>query len=500
MHVPASELVQGLQHAVHLSQRVVMQEAQAAHAGVVVREAAAMGRPEAGIVVPRCAPHTPLAERLGQPLGAEAVLCHREGRRAQPRALRVAHSEHPEAAHGGGALQEADLQVLLVRRHGPPGRFQTRGAGRRGVGAAEASAQARDVVHRGDHAREALVALRPDLPARHVAALLARQAVVLAVEPLRRQLRQQLAAAEEHAGVGAEELVGGAGQEVTAQSLHVHAPVRRVVHGVHEAQRLPLRELARGGAEGPHVVDAAHAVGGGSGCDQPRSAVHHRSERLAPGVQDALADAGRPFGHGQPAHLGTASLGQMLPGEDVRPMADGVEDDVVARAQAPAASKRPGQVEGERRHGGAEDGLVGLAVQQVRHGAAGALDRGERALAGGVASPHVGRAEAQLLRHRGDGALVQLGAAGSVREDRRPRSRRAAASAGAPGAAREARELRPDGLRQRGVVVGLQGAHGLVVRGRLEVRPAIGEKGDVARALARVSAPAVQDAVVEEEH
>mmetsp|Transcript_99960 Transcript_99960/g.282951 ORF Transcript_99960/g.282951 Transcript_99960/m.282951 type:complete len:267 (+) Transcript_99960:123-923(+) len=169
----ASQGVQHLQHCIDLLQSVVVQEPDARHARVRRGQPGAEVAPEARVMVARRAPHAPPAQPLRKLRRGHAIFGNRESRGAEVHAAGIRDAQDSQAMHSLGALQEPDLELVLVRLdRGPcvPQPVPPRGAG---VRAPEALPQAGQVVHGRHHAGERLVVLGADLPAGHVAVVVA---------------------------------------------------------------------------------------------------------------------------------------------------------------------------------------------------------------------------------------------------------------------------------------------------------------------------------------
>ena len=174
-----------------------------------------------------------------------------------------------------------------------------------------------------------------------------RRAHLVGADPL-----QQLGRAVEHAHVRAEELVGRAGEEVAAQRVHVHRPVRRVLHGVDVAERA---RFAGQPAHRGRVRDGAGAVrgpveGGDARCGrQSLAAKSSMSTRQASASMSAWRT------------VTPAVLGGQQPRRHVAVVVDAGDQDLVAGAQV--ARERARGMEGERRHVGAEHDLAGVGPE-----------------------------------------------------------------------------------------------------------------------------------------
>ena len=94
------------------------------------------------------------------------------------------------------------------------------------------------------------------------------------------------------------------------------------------------------------------------------------------------------------------------------------DDDLVARP--PAAPEGTGEVEGQRRHVGAEGDLVRRRAEEVGERLAGAGEHRVGLLARGVVPMRVGVVLVEVLGHRLDDRPRHLGAAGAVEVGRTP--------------------------------------------------------------------------------
>ena len=182
-----------------------------------------------------------------------------------------------------------------------------------------------DEVDGRDRARQALEVRRPRLP--HVGRLR-----VLGGQAQRLDLSRGLAARVHEPDVRAEELVGGAEQEVAAHGLDVDRAVQRVVHGVDDA---PGAGVAgeRGGPR--HVVDGADGVrrvaeGDDLRLPRPDELLERRPvERAGREVHRGLADH-------EPALL------ELQPGTAVGFVVERADHHFVAGLQAAARAPRRG--------------------------------------------------------------------------------------------------------------------------------------------------------------
>ena len=209
--------------------------------------------------------------------------------------------------------------------------------------------------------------------------------------------------AVEHADVGAVELVGGAGQEVAADRADIHQPVGRVVHGVHESESTGVarerctREPHRSAC--PARSRPRRWRAGGCGRKAP-----------APGQPSpAVPSPGRsaPSGPSAPRSRSSARHGAMF----------AWWSSSVTTISSPGPQVRPEpsrEMEGQRRHVGAEGHLARRRAQEIRH----RLPRGRqhrvRLATAGIAPVRVGVVVKEIL---GDGVCHRardLGAAGPV--------------------------------------------------------------------------------------
>ena len=185
--------------------------------------------------------------------------------------------------------------------------------------------------------------------------------------------------------MGAEELVGRAGQVVAVPGRDVHAPVGGQVDGVHE----DLRSLLAGeGGDGGHRVDGAHGVGGGAHRHQARARREGRCQRGQ--VQRQSAGPERDVRTVAPASRAASTQGHTLaswsrrvtttssPGRQVRARArDSDEGQAVmlgpkaiapgssAPSRAATASRARGQQRVGRPRAPEHPARVGVAVAQV---------------------------------------------------------------------------------------------------------------------------------------
>ena len=82
------------------------------------------------------------------------------------------------------------------------------------------------------------------------------------------------------------------------------------------------------------------------------------------------------------------------------------------------ARQRAAEAEGQRRHVGAEDDLLGAGgVEEIGHGAPGFVHQGVGAAAGGERAAVVGVVGHQVIDHPVDHVLRHLGPAGIVQID-----------------------------------------------------------------------------------
>ncbi len=164
--------------------------------------------------------------------------------------------------------------------------------------------------------------------------------------------------APQHAHVGPVELVGRAGEEVGAERGHVHEGVGRVVDGVDEDER----SLRVGEVGGPaDVALRAERVRGRADREEARP----RAEDGGEVVHVELARLGaEPHG----PHHEVPLPRELSPRVHVRVVVELGDDDLVPRRPAPAEGAA--QVEGQRRHVGAEGDLRRLPAEEVGEGRA----------------------------------------------------------------------------------------------------------------------------------
>ena len=155
-----------------------------------------------------------------------------------------------------------------------------------------------------------------------------------------------------------------------------------------------------------NIVDCAHGVG--SPPDGHHAGVAANLRREVEHVKGAIArlDVGR-------AHLHPALL-QAYPGRDIRVMIQAAHQQLVPALQLSAQGATQGK--GQRRHVGAEDHLVGCAIEEVRHRGARIGNHPIGALAGEECTPGVRVACGEVIGNRVNHALRHLGTARSIEE------------------------------------------------------------------------------------
>src|SRR3954468_24332965 len=93
------------------------------------------------------------------------------------------------------------------------------------------------------------------------------------------------------------------------------------------------------------------------------------------------------------------------------------EQNLVARAEFASDGATDG--EGQRGHVGAEDHLIRIAAEEVRHGGSSFGENGIGALAGGVCATGVGVRVLQVIADGVNNTLRNLGTARAIKKDRR---------------------------------------------------------------------------------
>lgn len=221
-------------------------------------------------------------------------------------------------------------------------------------------------------------------------------------ELVRTQGLQQLRPCGEDAVVGAEELVGGADEEVRAEVFHVDRGVRGVVHAVDVEQRPGvvheagyLRERRPG----------ADQVGGSGDGDQARAVGQHGADVVGGQLTGRRVEVRPPDG-------GAGPLGGPDPGADVGVVVEAGDDHLVPGR--PRRGEGAGEVVDELGGAAPEDDAGRLRAQQVRHGPAGLDDDGVRVALAGQQLSAVRQRAGECVGDGLDDGQRRLGAAGAV--------------------------------------------------------------------------------------
>ena len=201
-----------------------------------------------------------------------------------------------------------------------------------------------------------------------------------------------------------EELVGGAGEEIAVQRLHVDQTMRRELDGVDE------NECADSVRHPYDFSDIRYRTGGVGGvCYGDEAGA--RGERLG----KAFHVEGGVFGVYIDDFDDRARFFHIRPGRHVGIVIEGRDDDFVARFER--TSDRVGEVEGECRHARSEQDRVGIGgVEQVCHRLARAAGDGIGALTAEEGSAAVRVGVAVVAGDGVDHRLRHLGSAGAVEE------------------------------------------------------------------------------------
>ena len=134
--------------------------------------------------------------------------------------------------------------------------------------------------------------------------------------------------------------------------------------GVDERQRVGLAGHGHGTGD---VVDGTQGVGGRADRQETRAVIGQAAVQVVPVELAGLRD------HLHPEHADASLALEGTPGVDVGVMVQLGDDHGIARPERPAQGA--GQVEGERRHVGAEGDLVRRGVEEVGEGLRRASDR-----------------------------------------------------------------------------------------------------------------------------
>src|SRR5579864_8512601 len=121
-----------------------------------------------------------------------------------------------------------------------------------------------------------------------------------------------------------------------------------------------------------HVVDSANGIGCVAHSDQPGVTGNLASKVVHVERAVGFVDVAKPYSH--------SAFFKRSPGGNIRVMIKMCDHEFISGSQIPTECAAEG--EGERGHVLAEDHLVGVAMEKVRHSGAGASDRGIGAAAG----------------------------------------------------------------------------------------------------------------------
>jgi hypothetical protein len=218
----------------------------------------------------------------------------------------------------------------------------------------------------------------------------------------------QLAPSPEDAGVGTEELVRGAGEQVAPDAADVDGTVRSVMHRIHKAQRSGL--VRQQGSFG-HRVDGARGIGG-----VPHG---HEASALGDPARELLHVPGAIRGiEINPLHDAAPIPRREEPGRHVGVVIQPRDHDLVALREIPRDAAA--DVEGDRGHILSEGDFFRLSLAKERR------DRGAGFPHHGVgfaACPEgtavVGVPVHQIVAHPRQALLGDLGACRVVEEHRR---------------------------------------------------------------------------------
>ncbi len=204
--------------------------------------------------------------------------------------------------------------------------------------------------------------------------------------------------------MGAEELVGGCGEEVAPDGLDVEDTVGCIVHRIDEDQGT----CSVGGIRHRrHVHNRPDGVGSMGHGDQTGT----RRDRSRDGcrIQPTALRVEVHQTHDRPGFFGGGH-----PRRDVRVVIEAGADDLVARS--PGAGKGPAEGQGDRRHVLPEGDLLGNGrVHQIGNGAPRRMLDLPRLFAGCERTAQVGTTPGEDGAHRIDDALRDLRAARTVR-------------------------------------------------------------------------------------